>query len=150
MKKITLGLRRNLAHGTLIWIYANDKKVYHSRKRFDTVAFTDQDYSYLGELEKMPPKNKTQSKALSQLLKGSDRIYGICLNEQFDQISPYNESGEVEVIFFPTLDKLKTYAETEFQELDHKEIQRRQDAKQLWLEKGRTYLQKEKQRNKEA
>lgn len=143
-------LRRNLAHGTLIWIYASDKKVYHSSKRFDRLAFRDQDYSFLGELEKVQPKNAKQRKALSQLLKGSDRIYGICLNENFDQISPYNESGEVEVFFFPSLEKLKTFAETEFKEPDYKEIQRKKDAKQLWLEKGRTYLQKEKQRNKEA
>ena len=150
MNKVTLRLQRNLAHGTLMWIYANDKKVYHSSKRFDTVEFTDHDSNYLGELEKMSPKKAAQRTTLSRLLKKSDRIYGICLNENFDQISPYKDSGEVEVIFFPTWEKLISYAETDFKEPDYEEIQRKHEAREQWLEKGRLYLQREKLRNKEA
>lgn len=150
MKKVTLNLQRNLAHGTLMWIYASDKKVYHSSKRFDAVEFTEHDSNFLGELEKIRPNKVKDRTTLSRLLKGSDRIYGICLNENFDQISPYKDSGEVEVIFFPNWEQLISYAETDFKEPDYEEIQRKYDAKQLWLEKGRLYLQKENLRKKEA
>lgn len=143
MKRVTLSLQRNLAHGILMWIYANDRKVYHSSKRFDAVEFTEHDSNFLGELEKVRPKQIQQRTVLSRLLKKSDRIYGICLNENFDQISPYKDSGEVEVIFFSTWEELISYTDTDFKEPDYEEIQRKYDAKQQWMEKGRLYLQKE-------
>ncbi|MBP1968307.1 hypothetical protein J2Z83_000399 [Virgibacillus natechei] len=137
MNKVQVNIQKDLAHGTLLWIYAHNKKVYHSSKRLDNVAFNEHDSNYLGEVKKIF-SNKDKQESLLSLLDKVDRIYGICIN---DQVTTNSGEKEVEVLFFQTWDEVQEYAETYFEKFDQQESKKEQ-VKQEWLERGRRYLRK--------
>ncbi|PAV28828.1 hypothetical protein CIL05_14475 [Virgibacillus profundi] len=140
MTKVTISPRKSLADGTLMWIYANNKKVYYSSKGHEVNEFNEHDSNYLGEVGKVC-KNQ-QLSVVADLLKKKDRIYGICMNEDNNQ-----NAKDVDVLFFSTWDKLLNYAETYSNETE-KIVQRKKEEKQKWLEQGRRYL-KNKEQEKE-
>ncbi|UJL47755.1 hypothetical protein KFZ58_07835 [Virgibacillus sp. NKC19-16] len=148
MKKLTFSLRSDLPHGTLIWINASNKKIYYSSKRFDKLAFNEHDSNYLGKAEKICSAKNNQETLVDSLLEKTNRIYGISSNEQVEKS---NGVKEVAVLFFSTWEEMLRYAEPYFEDYDQQEkyeqqeIRRKKQAKQEWLERGRRYLQKEKE-----
>lgn len=153
MKEIRIGLREKFARGTLMWVYANDNKVYHSSKRFDTASFSDHNSNYLGEVEKVCANNKRQLSLINSMLKRSNRIYGICLNKKGEEAIRNNESpmGD-EVLFFSTWEKMLEFANSHFKQTDkiQAEMKRREKARLNWLKRGQKYIKKKNTTAKEA
>lgn len=146
MKKLIFSLRKDLPHGTLVWINASNKKIYYSSKRFDKLAFNEHDSNYLGKADKICSAKNNQDKHVKSLLAESNRIYGISSNEQVEKS---NGVKEVEILFFPTWEEMLKYAEPYFEDYDQQEKYEQQEtkrkklAKQEWLERGRRFIQKE-------
>ncbi|GAB3064366.1 hypothetical protein GCM10027286_29740 [Virgibacillus ainsalahensis] len=130
-------LQSNLAFGTLMWINASNKKVYHSSKRCDAVSFNKHESNYLGKIEKVFSNNDEQIALLSGLLENTDRIYGICMN---NKIPHSNKPENIDMLFFPTWAEMLNTAKIYFKKYDEK--QRKNEAKQEWLERGRLYVKK--------
>lgn len=152
MKKIKLNIREKLTKGTLLWIYADDRKVYHSSKRFDTASFNEHDSNYLGDINKVVSTNKKQFTSLDKMLQKSNRIYGICLNEKDEKAIHNNKTNGDEVIFFPTWEKMNAFAQAHFTITDkiEAEMQRRENARLKWLQRGQAYIKKQSKTAKEA
>jgi len=151
LKKIKLNLRKKLTRGTLLWVYADDGKVYHSSKRFDTASFNEHDSNYLGEIEKVST-NKRQLNSLYTMLKKSDRIYGICLNKKGQAAVLNNKTTGDEIIFFPTWEKMTSFGKAHFTITDkiEAETQRKEKARLKWLQRGQAYVNRQNKTVKEA
>ncbi|RDW18389.1 hypothetical protein CWR48_12505 [Oceanobacillus arenosus] len=141
MKKVTVSVTEELGYGTLIWVYANNHKVYHSNKRVDRVkSFDDLDSNFLGKVEALN-LNKTDKKTvLNLILEKTDRVFGVCVDKKKN--TKNNGTDDFSVVFFPSWEQVMTFAETSFQELAETEVQRKKEAKEKWLEKGRLFAQK--------
>lgn len=155
MKEIKVNLPINLAHGTLLWIYASNNKVFHSSKRFDVVEFTEHDSNYLGEIEDVFPTNSKDRASIKALLKQSERVYGIYLDEEEGQAEQKKDTSKVDVLFFTTWDKMQHFAEDYFETYDQQEskrkieVKRRIQARNEWLERGKRFLQDSTTQSKE-
>lgn len=151
MKEVKINLQKNLPNGTLVWIYGSNKKVYHSSKRFDTADFSEHDSNFLGDIKEVFPKENRQRASVVRLLGKSERIYGICLNEE-----GISKADSVKVQFYPTWEKMVDFAEAHFTEYDllaakkEEEESRKQTARSEWLERGRQFLKNNKVTPKET
>ncbi|RDW18005.1 hypothetical protein [Oceanobacillus chungangensis] len=147
MKKVTVSVAEDLGYGTLLWIYANNHKVYHSNKRVDRVeSFDDIDSNFLGKVEELDLNKADKKTILNLILEKTDRIFGVCVNKKKNDKN--NRTNDYSVVFFQSWEQVKTFAETTFQELAQTEVQRKKEAKEKWLERGRLFSQK-KNSNKE-
>ncbi len=148
MLKTNINLPNNLVHGTLLWIDASSNKVFFSSKRFDVVEFTEHDSNYLGELEDVFSANKQKRDALMKVLGRSERIFGIYLKDADEQEKVNKDTINAEALFFSTWENLQDFAEDYFKKYDQleskreEESQRRKQAKNEWLERGRRFLKK--------
>lgn len=150
MNKSNVNTLNELAPGTLLWIYASNKKVYHSSKRFDTVDFAEHESNYLGELKDNFPVKHPKYSTILELLKKSDRVFGICLNDHNGQAVQRKGTKKVDIKFFGSWDKMQKFAEDYFEKydlLEEKRIEeetRRKKARNQWLERGKRFLRTEK------
>src|SRR5690625_1927139 len=151
LKKIRLNLREKLTRGTLLWVYADDGKVYHSSKRFDKASFNEHDSNYLGEIDKVST-NIIQINYLYTMLKESDRIYDICLNKQGQTAVLNNKTTSDEIIFFQTRKKMTSFGKAYFTITDKikAEIQRKEKTRLKWLQRGQAYVNRQNKTAKEA
>ena len=146
--KINIHLPSNLINGTLLWIDASSKKVFHSSKRYDAVEFIEHDSNYLGESEEVFSTNKQKLDSIIKWLDGTERIFGIYLKDTNHQTEASKSTIIAEVLFFSTWEKLRDYAEEYFKKYDQIEVERKEEserrkqAKKEWLERGRRFLRK--------
>lgn len=141
LKEINVSLREKLPRGTLLWVYADDYKIYRSSKRFDTASFNEHDSNYVGDFNHLyTGENKS---LIYKMFEKTDRIYGVCLkaNEKLENIKK-SDMGDT-VKFFPTWDDMFTFAEHHFKKAD-KIMARREEMKRQWLKRGRKYVQQQK------
>lgn len=146
MQEININLPSNLAHGTLLWIDESSNKVFHSSKRFDVVEFTEHDSNYLGEVDDVFSSKKQKLDAIMKVLEGSERMFGIYLKDADEQTKINKDTINAEALFFKSWEKLQDYAENYFEKYDQleserkEESQRRKQAKNEWLERGRRFV----------
>src|SRR5690625_4113588 len=115
MKKVQVNLQGNFAYGTLFWVSASNKKVYHSSRRLDSVEFTEHESNYIGELEALT--SKTNQTILLRKLKNTDRVYGISIDNE-DGLKKSETREKATIMFFDNLEKLMEYAEPRFEAYD--------------------------------
>ncbi|WP_249869971.1 hypothetical protein [Oceanobacillus saliphilus] len=141
MKKVIVSTKENLVYGTLIWIYASNKKVYHSSKCIDSdAAFGDYNSNYMGKVHELYRNQDKQPAIFDRMLSKSDRIFGVCLNNRRMD----DGSKEVKVLFFSNWEKVQDFAENDFPALAETELNRRKEAKQKWMERGKAFSNKKK------
>jgi hypothetical protein len=141
VKKVTVSVAEDLGYGTLMWVYANNHKVYHSNKRVDRVeSFDDLDSNFLGKIEALDLNKADKKTVLNLILEKTDRIFGVCIDKR--QNEKNNGTKDYSVVFFPSWEQVRIFAETKFQELEETEVQRKKEAKEKWLERGRLFAQK--------
>ncbi|WP_147629029.1 hypothetical protein [Oceanobacillus massiliensis] len=122
MKKVIVSTKENLSYGTLIWIYASNKKVYHSSKAVDGSAdFSEYDSHYMGKVHELYRNLEKQPALFNRMLAKSDRIFGVCLNKRRLE----NGSHDVKVLFFPSWENVQEFAENSFPELAEMELTRK-------------------------
>ena len=141
MRKVIISTKEDLSYGTLLWIYSKNKKVYHSSKCVNSeAAFSDYDSNYMGKVEELYRNLDKQPALFDRMLSSTDRIFGICLNNR--RIS--DDSKEVKVLFFPSWEEVQDFAERDFPVLIETEKNRRKEAKQKWMERGKAFSSKKK------
>ena len=141
MKKVIVSTKENLHYGALIWIYAKNKKVYHSSKAIDgNVAFSEYDSNYMGKVHELYRNQEKQPALFDRMLAKSDRIFGVCLNKRRLD----NGKKDIKVLFFPNWEDVQDFAENEYPILVEKELNRRKEAKQKWMERGKAFSNKKK------
>ncbi|WP_067727738.1 hypothetical protein [Oceanobacillus damuensis] len=141
MKKVIVSTKENLSYGTLIWIYASNKKVYHSSKCIDSDAsFSEYDSNYMGKVHELYRNHDKQPALFNRMLAKSNRIFGVCLNNRRSD----NGLKDVKVLFFPNWEQVQEFAENDFPVLAETELNRRKEAKQKWMERGKVFSNKKK------
>ncbi|HEX6594816.1 MAG TPA: hypothetical protein VF095_09530 [Bacillota bacterium] len=147
MDKNKVTFCKDVKRGTILWVYADDHKVFRSTKRFDVKSFNDHDSTFIGTVDDLCSTKKNK-KLVYDMLKSKDRIFGVCLNDK-DHPNPSKKNRRNEVVFFPTWKKTIEFANKYFTPIV-KEKKRRAEAKRKWLQKGKQYVKKQNANVKEA
>jgi len=141
MKKVIVSTKENLDYGTLIWIYANNRKVYRSSKSIDSdMPFHHYDSHYMGMMEELYRDQEKHPLLFKQMIEESNRIFGVCLNKRRNE----DGSRDMKVLFFSDWDSVQDFAEDTYPKLVKAEVKRRKEAKQKWLERGKLFSEKKK------
>ncbi|MFC4024298.1 hypothetical protein ACFOUV_10885 [Oceanobacillus longus] len=141
MKKVIVSTKENLVYGTLIWIYASNKKVYHSSRCIDgDAAFSEYDSHYMGKVHELYRNQEKQPALFDRMLAKSDRIFGVCLNNRRLD----NGAKDVKVLFFPNWEDVQEFAENDFPVLAETRQNKKIEAKQKWMERGKAFSNKKK------
>ncbi|HLR79440.1 MAG TPA: hypothetical protein VK119_02510 [Bacillota bacterium] len=140
MDKRTITFQKDLKRGTILWVYADDHKVFRSSKRFDVKSFNDHDSTFIGTVEDVC-SNKENESLVYDLLESTDRIFGVCLNDESQSRGSTKETSN-KVAFFPSWKKAIDFANKHFKPVI-KEKKRRAEAKRKWLQKGKQYMKKQ-------
>lgn len=141
MKKVIVSTKENLDYGTLIWIYANNRKVYRSSKSINAdTPFHRYDSHYMGMVEELYRDQEKHPILFKRMIEKSDRIFGVCLNKRRNE----DGSKDMKVLFFSDWDSVQDFAEDTFPRLLKEEVKRRKAAKQKWLERGKLFSEKKK------
>ncbi|GIO21450.1 hypothetical protein [Oceanobacillus sp. J11TS1] len=145
MKQVIVSTKENLGYGTLIWIYANNRKVYRSSTIIDgDTPFQHYDANYMGMVDTLYRDQEKHPRLFKQMLEKSNRIFGVCLNKRRNA----DGSKDMKVLFFSDWDSIQDFAENDFPTLVKAEVKRRKLAKQKWVERGKLFSEKKKSRDK--
>src|SRR5699024_2082449 len=112
MDKRTITFQKDLKRGTILWVYADDHKVIRSSKRFDVKSFNDHDSTFIINVE-LVCSNKENESLIFDLLETTDRIFGVCVNDESQSRRSTTETSN-KVAVFPSWKKAIDFSNKHF------------------------------------